>query len=230
MNPMEDSIDPTMDLTAAELALELLEGEERANALRRVLAEPDFAAEVAKWNSRFGDLFETWPEAEPSHHAEARLMQAIQAREIAPVRFKPRFWQAWSAVATAAAAVLLLMVVARAPETKVAPAQPALAAALVPVSGAASMAAVYYPASGRLTMPASWPSEPGRSAQLWMIGDGKRPHSLGLLAQGSRTELTLPTALRSRMVNGVVLAISIEPLGGSTTGLPTGPVVAKGLF
>ena len=37
------------DVAAAELALGLLEGEERGAALRRVLAEPGFAAQVEWW-------------------------------------------------------------------------------------------------------------------------------------------------------------------------------------
>ena len=47
MTPEPDTHDPEpQDVAAAELALGLLDGEERAAALRRVLAEPAFAAEV----------------------------------------------------------------------------------------------------------------------------------------------------------------------------------------
>ena len=47
---MIDERDP--DMAAAELALGVLEGEERATALRRVLSEPAFAAEVERWRAR----------------------------------------------------------------------------------------------------------------------------------------------------------------------------------
>ena len=41
------------DVAAAELALGLLDGEERAAALRRMLAEPGFAREVERWRDAF---------------------------------------------------------------------------------------------------------------------------------------------------------------------------------
>jgi anti-sigma-K factor RskA len=34
--------------------------------------------------------------------------------------------------------------------------------------------------------------------------------------------------MRGRLKDGVTLAVSIEPFGGSPTGKPTGPVVAAG--
>jgi anti-sigma-K factor RskA len=43
------------------------------------------------------------------------------------------------------------------------------------------------------------------------------------------TVLAPQGADRGRIAPGATLAISIEPLGGSPTGLPTGPVVATGV-
>ena len=45
------------DMTAAELALGVLDGEERAAALRRVLADPVFAREVERWRRYLAALF-----------------------------------------------------------------------------------------------------------------------------------------------------------------------------
>ena len=45
-------------MTAAELALGLLDGDERAAALRRVLADPAFAREVEDWRNRMAGLFD----------------------------------------------------------------------------------------------------------------------------------------------------------------------------
>jgi len=65
------------DVTAAEFALGLLDGEDRSRALRRLLAEPAFAADVELWQAHFGGLFETWPEVTPPIDGAARLMRAI---------------------------------------------------------------------------------------------------------------------------------------------------------
>jgi anti-sigma-K factor RskA len=35
-------------------------------------------------------------------------------------------------------------------------------------------------------------------------------------------------SVRDKLASGAVFAISVEPAGGSTTGAPTGPVVAAG--
>ncbi|MCM8557420.1 anti-sigma factor [Sphingomicrobium sediminis] len=64
------------DVTAAELALGLLEGDERAAAQRRVLSDPEFAAEVEKWRDHFATLFPQVPEAEPPASLEARILAA----------------------------------------------------------------------------------------------------------------------------------------------------------
>ena len=61
--------------------------------------------------------------------------------------------------------------------------------------------------------------------QLWMLpADGSNPVSLGLLPeQAGSIMLTPPDAFKLAQVSG--LAVSLEPAGGSPTGLPTGPVL-----
>ena len=48
-------------MMAAELALGLLDGEERAVALRRVLSDRGFAAEVEWWRRHLADLLDDYP-------------------------------------------------------------------------------------------------------------------------------------------------------------------------
>jgi anti-sigma-K factor RskA len=42
--------------------------------------------------------------------------------------------------------------------------------------------------------------------------------------------IRLDAADRARIIQGVDLAVTREPLGGSPTGLPTGPVIANGVL
>jgi len=67
----------------------------------------------------------------------------------------------------------------------------------------------------------------GHSAQLWAIRGTDAPRSVGVMPAGP-AQLTVPAAVRPVLTAETVLAISIEPAGGSPTGLPTGPVVATG--
>jgi len=49
-----------------------------------------------------------------------------------------------------------------------------------------------------------------------------------LLHANQTVTLTLPPDLAVFAKNNAVLAVSLEPLGGSPTGQPTGPVIATG--
>lgn len=69
-----------------------------------------------------------------------------------------------------------------------------------------------------------------RSDELWLLPPGEKPISLGVIGHDKPTALDVPQALLAKLSDKALLAVSIEPVGGSTTGQPTGPVVAKGQF
>ncbi|MGA1798149.1 anti-sigma factor [Sphingomonas sp. 4RDLI-65] len=240
-------VDPTTDtgvpedVAAAELALGLLEGEERGVALRRVLAEPGFAAQVEWWRSRLAVLFDLWPERAAPSHIAARIEASLDGVSIGtttigttgPAKVSRFPWPALAAFTSAIAACLLLFVMLR-PEPTVPVSQPTPVprptSVLVAMLGDAKspVAAVYDPANGALRV-AAGPGVPNaRVAELWVIGGDGVPHSLGLLS-GRPTVLAPKGVDRGRIAPGATLAISVEPLGGSPTGLPTGPVVATGV-
>jgi len=70
--------------------------------------------------------------------------------------------------------------------------------------------------------------EAGKSYELWLVSDKlPAPRSLGLVGN----EFTRPAALASydpETINGATYAVSLEPEGGSPTGVPTGPVLFSG--
>lgn len=215
------------DMTAAELALGVLDGDERAAAMRRVLADPAFAREVALWREHFAALFAELPDAAPDPSVEARVMEALSGGHPTARRW------AWAALAASVAAACLLLVIISRPVRTVTPrapqvttSVPPLVAVLTPQKGT-PFSAVYDRARHevRFAEPISVPA--GKTAQLWSIGPDAVPHSLGLLSSrgGSRVVLGSRSA---KLPAGVTLAISVEPQGGSPTGLPTGPVIATG--
>ena len=62
--------------------------------------------------------------------------------------------------------------------------------------------------------------------ELWMLPAEGSPRSLGLMpVNGESSETVFSPALLDALRSAQGLAVSIEPAGGSTTGLPTGPVV-----
>ncbi len=213
-------------VAAAELALGLIDGAERAAALRRMLAEPAFAREVERWRGHFAALFSAVPEVAPAPDLEQRVI----ARLDPPAPPAATYWKPVAFAASLAAASLAgVMLVRPAP---IAPApvtleRPAPMVAAFMIEGIKTpLVATYDSRAGRVSMPGPMPVPAGRSAQLWAIIDGGAPHPLGLFHQaGERVEAEARSA--APMPAGTAFAISIEPLGGSPTGAPTGPVVGS---
>lgn len=218
---------PDTDITAGELALGLLEGAERAAALRRLLSEPEFAREVERWRAHLGAWFAAWPEVEAPPGLFGRIEASIDSR---PRALPVRVWQAATAASSLIAACLLIALFVRpAGPPPLAPARPLVASIAPTAQGSgAPIAAVYDTATGAIKMASAAAVPEGKSAELWAIGSDGAPRAIGLLAADGPSRLPLPIALRGRIAAGLTLAISIEPRGGSPTGKPTGPVVAAG--
>lgn len=220
------------DVLAAELALGLLEGTEQAEALRRAAADPAFAAEVERWRLRFASLYAEVPAVEPDPALEHAILLPTAANDAGP-------WRWATAIASAIAACLLAFIVLRPPAAAPppitvsapvpTPAPPQLAAAMSPTAAKAKpFGAIYDPASGEVKIAPGVDLPKGKAAQLWLIGADGVPKPIGLLEAERPSHIVLTIADRRTIGDGITLAISIEPPGGSPTGKPTGPVVATG--
>jgi anti-sigma-K factor RskA len=51
---------------------------------------------------------------------------------------------------------------------------------------------------------------------------------MGVIPSGTAVRLPVAPAAKAKLDSGDVLAVSVEPAGGSPSGQPTGPVVAAG--
>lgn len=153
---------------------------------------------------------------------------------------KLKFWRAWSVGASAVAAALALVLVVRPPApgpsapvvVAEAPARPAtpMVAALRGEDSPLRLVATWNPQSRQLVVAAaSEVGDPGQhSHQLWVIPKGGKPHSLGVMAGNGRMHGELDAELAAFLAEGATVAVSLEPLGGTTSGAPTGPVLAAG--
>jgi anti-sigma-K factor RskA len=223
-----DGQDP--DMLAAEYALGLLEGEERLAAEWRLAADAGFALEAQAWQARFAGLSAALGEELPPLGLWPRIAQRL-TREANVVDLRLRraltLWRGAAGAAAVAAAALLVVAMWPRPLTPAPP--PLLSATLASGpegSGAAVFVAIFDPARRRIVLaPASIAGVPGRSPELWLIPTGGKPISLGV-ATFDRAVQFKPKV--DPAVSGATLAVTIEPLGGSPTGKPTGPVVATG--
>ena len=216
---------PDPDMTAAELALGLLEGEERAAALRRLLADPAFAREVEDWRQRLAALFDDYPEVTAPESVAARLAAPEPQHR---ARTTSGFRWPIPALVGAVAAMLALFVVLQ-PALQVAgPPHHMMVASLMMSDKSSAVPAMVDMTTGEMRIGEAGMAPAGKTAQLWMIGGDGVPKPMGMLASTGPSRMMLPMEKRHHLKAGIMLAVSIEPLGGSPTGLPTGPMVASG--
>nr|WP_246450684.1 anti-sigma factor [Sphingomonas rhizophila] len=110
------------------------------------------------------------------------------------------------------------------------PEKPVMVAAIAGEDKIVRMVATYDPASRHLVVAdaAPVPTPSGRSHELWMIPAGGKPVSMGVMPSGKPMVATIEPAKATAFVDGLTLAVSDEPAGGSPTGQPTGDMLASG--
>jgi anti-sigma-K factor RskA len=205
-----------------------------AARFERLMAEdPALGALVAEWQGRLAPLDATAPPVEPP----ARVWRAVERRIAAPAaapstRAAPRrmpWWDLlplWRGLAFGAMAVAAALALYVAVPRAVPPQTQEVVAILTDQAGAPSWIATSEPRDARISVAAIRPQPlaADRSFELWAIAGGP-PRSLGLLRAGPGDRLTLPA---SSVPHDGVLAVSLEPQGGSPTAAPTGPVLYQG--
>jgi anti-sigma-K factor RskA len=222
---------------AAEYTLGLLTGEALARARALEASDGGFRREVALWLGRLAPLLDEIPEAVPPAGiwaATERRLGATAAKlpdNVALLRRRINVWRGYAAAATALAASFALVLILRpAPPPVALPQAAAMVATMGAEGSAAKLVATWDPDSRRLIVAAAagMGSLPGKGYELWLIpGDG-RPRPIGMIAASAPMRVAPPARLVAALREGAVLAVSIEPPGGSPTGLPTGPVIATG--
>ncbi|MHB8285129.1 MAG: anti-sigma factor [Caulobacteraceae bacterium] len=243
MSDFTDTLPGDADLTAAEYVLGVLDAPERAAAEQRIAAETAFAADVDRWTAILTPMAWAIPALAPPARLWGRVERAVAA-EIARrpsaeiidlgLRRSLALWRTTAASAAAIAAVLLATVMwphapVVAPHAAPAQLQPLLVANLQTTThGPTFVASLDRNTRELVITPAISRPVAGRTPQLWLIPTGGKPISMGLVSFNQPIRLAAGSAVGS--AGRLTLAVSIEPLGGSRTGQPTGPVVATGVL
>jgi anti-sigma-K factor RskA len=72
-------------------------------------------------------------------------------------------------------------------------------------------------------------SEPGHSYELWLISSRyPAPRSLGVVGADEFTQRAIPSGFDIETMRTANYAVSLEPAGGSQSGVPTGPILFRG--
>ncbi|MFC7472977.1 anti-sigma factor domain-containing protein [Dankookia sp. GCM10030260] len=209
---------------AAEYVLGTLDARMAAEMAAALPSQADLRAAVEAWEARLAPLTElAVPEAPPPdlwRRIEAALPGAEPEEEPAPRR---RFglWQGWAIGASAVAAGLATFIL-----LQPAPEPPLMTVLLTSRDQPAWVVEAERGGTLRLASLNPQPVDADRVLQLWALPEGATaPTSLGLIPASGRITVT-PETIRPQP--GMLIEISLEPPGGSTTGRPTGPVLFIG--
>jgi anti-sigma-K factor RskA len=226
------------DALCAEYALGTLQGRARRRFERSLKDDPQLRQLVAEWQGRLAPLDALVEPVQPP----ARVWRAIQDRVQAGSRRRalgvPRGLLAslafWRGAAIASATVAVVLAVSLAVITPATHPQERMVVVMADDKSAPAMT-VSWPSQQkgnpklriRVLRHAEMP--PGTAWELWMVPGGEqKPVSLGLINTAPTQELVIPQELAPVINTAWGLAMSVEPEGGSPTGLPTGPVIFKG--
>lgn len=177
-----------------------------------------------------------YPEVEPPSAAKQgvdRLLFA-EGKAVLPADAAADLWQSlafWRGLAAVAVVLLIVAVAVPLLEPRVVPPKGGtqFVASIAPKDSDVSYLAYYDPAIRSLSLShVSGEREQGHAFELWAIEGQAKPISLGIIPAGKTIRVMISTEIGKLLVNGGTLAISLEAPGGSTTGQPTGPVVAVG--
>jgi anti-sigma-K factor RskA len=217
-----------LERLAAEYTLGTLRGRARRRFERLCVGSAAARSAVYRWEDHWSALSRTVPPVEPSRQVWAAVSRRLFGDDPGAVAAPPRVrrWRAWQLAAAAglvAVALIVGLIVRQ-------PAPPALQT--LAVLGTDTAHPVWR-LERRLPLTAltievvgTVPEAVGKSYELWALPrGGGAPISLGLLPTGGRAERTLSEPQRLALLAADKVAVSVEPLGGSPTGSPTGPIV-----
>lgn len=245
------------DRLAAEYALGTLRGRARRRFERLMASDPALARLAEDWASRLDPLAAAaprveppaalWPAIERRLGPSPRRQQATEQAGFArrrtlgellfgrPAEGVPSlataglwycvgFWRGLGAGAAALALALLIYLLA----VPTGGPHATYVALLADAANKPVVVANLDLAEGRLTLDAARLPVPeaGKSLELWILPPAGPPRSLGVMPAG-RVRLALDARAAADLARGG-LAVSLEPAGGSPTGLPTGPVLYSG--
>jgi len=237
-----------LDALAGEYVLGTLDYAERLAVDQRRAGDQALDAAIFAWEQRLGPLADLGRDVVPP----ADLFAAITARlntsaapmaaaidqsvrpsaEIITLKARVRRWQIGTMVAGLIAASLAAVIVLK-PQTLLpfaGPDQARYVAVLQKDAVSPAFVVSVDLTTKQLTVrEVSADKLAGKSYELWLVNANlAQPKSLGVVHDTGFTRGVTLAAYSPETVESSTLAVSLEPEGGSPTGLPTGPVVFAG--
>ena len=209
---------------AAEYALGTLRGRARSRFEALMAGDRELRETVDRWNAAFMPLTERVAPQKPP----ARVWHTIEARLAPRASAASGWWRPFALVAGGVASVLLAFFIWTG--GTVAPgSEPKFVAVLMaPDSAPRMVVSMHEPDMVKVRMVKPWKNPQGMGLELWALAKDGKPRSLGMVKNEMGETMIHVAANDPRMRDVVALAVSMEPMTGSPTGAPTGPVLCSG--
>ncbi|WP_265529613.1 anti-sigma factor [Sphingomicrobium marinum] len=240
--------DPQKDpvVTAAELALGLLEGSELADANRRLLADADFAELVDWWHLKFAHLSRQFDAVPPPSSIWPAIDSHLAGQDDIPAIAVPtgKGWRKRAAgfLGFMLGVAVMLYVdkgtdllgprVVEVPVEQPVSVTPQLFAALDGGETGPDISTRLDPASRKLAVQIAGVPEaelgPSRAPELWVVPAGGAPQSLGLLPYQGGYSRELGEAEAALFAAGATIAVTYEERDSAPHSAPTTDIVAAG--
>ena len=215
-----------LDALCGEYLLGALRGPARRRFDRALHDEPLVASRLGHWQA-LAPRYSSAIERQPSQRVWQSLERGLDLeRYRAPWYRRERFWIAVSAVMSLVLVVAFALQVMQQRDV-------IDAVQIAQLSGkddAPPVSALRSRDGRTLVLRAARPMVAGakQSFELWVIpAEGGDAVSVAVLASLD-ARLTVPSPQAGWLKPGATLAVSVEPVGGSPTGKPTGPVILVG--
>jgi anti-sigma-K factor RskA len=220
-----------LDALAAQYVLGTLSRAARERIARLARRDQTVAAAIRSWENRLLPLAESLPPVAPPERVWPAILDRIGGQR-GPVSIWANLglWRGLTLAGFATAMALAVVLLTARPETPM----ETLVVVLAAQDARPALVASADRSGRTLTIKAVAPVAPAadRVLQLWALPEQGNPRPLGLIpftgAGTSVVRLDLPAPAGQALQNIPALAVSLEPQGGSPTGLPTGPVLYSG--
>ena len=218
-----------VDMLCTEYILGTLKGASRRRFEQLTKQRANLAQALSWWESHLHLLADTVPAVTPPNTVWKNIQRRLFDKNITT---NTSWWKSWAFLSTALAASLATLLIIQTPRSITDP-MPAAIALLATNTAQPGWLLNETKKSAtdveiKAISLASLELKPDNAFELWLLpADKSKPISLGLLPQLGNAIVKVPVNAIALMASGV-LAVSLEPIGGSTTGQPTGAVLYQG--
>jgi anti-sigma-K factor RskA len=214
------------DILAAEFALGLLDVSESDAVQTRARSDAVLSLRIAWWRDQLVPLVAEVA-SPPPDRLWAKIASQLPVNDNLPTLMKR--WRALAIGATGIAAALAVYIGSRQPiQVPVVAAPAPMVATLAGSTNSAIVTISYDATSGQMTIAPSSLNAARGDAELWIIPEGGKPRSMGVIDSKAPAGHSVGMEQRIFVQPGATFAITLERKGGSPTGLPQGSVIASG--